>query len=209
VAGYPEAVAHQLTGLCTTATPVPALSEMPPGGSADERHLLRRALATPHLPQGAPTSPQLANLSAYRLDCRLAGLAAAVTANYTRYADDLTLSGGPELRQRADRIIAGVRRIVANEGFRLNDTKTRVQPRAGRQTVTGIVVNERTNCTRAEYELLRATLHNAVRTGPAAQNRAVHSDFRAQLLGRVACVEALNPGRGRRLRADFERIDWT
>ncbi|MBA2390345.1 MAG: RNA-directed DNA polymerase [Geodermatophilaceae bacterium] len=209
VAGYPEAVAHIVTGLCTTATPIAVLGTMPPGGPVDDRYALRRALTTPHLPQGAPTSPQLANLSAYRLDCRLAGLAAAVGATYTRYADDLSLSGGPEVARQTARIVGGVRRIVSDEGFRLNEGKTRVQPRAGRQTVTGIVVNERANAARADYDRLRAILHNAARTGAQGQNRGGHRDFRSHLLGRIAWVEALNPARGRRLRADFDRIDWT
>lgn len=84
-----------------------------------------------------------------------------------------------------------------------------MQRRAGRQTVTGIVVNDRTNAARVDYDRLRAILHNAARTGAAAQNRGGHHDFHAHLLGRIAWVEALNPGRGRRLRTDFERIDWT
>ena len=209
VAGYPEAVAHIITGLCTTATPIAVLAAMPAGGSADDRYALRRTLTMPHLPQGAPTSPQLANLSAYRLDCRLAGLAAALGATYTRYADDLSVSGGPDVARQAARIVGGVRRIVSDEGFRLNDGKTRVQRRAGRQTVTVIVVNDRTNAARVDYDRLRAILHNAARTGAAAQNRGGHHDFHAHLLGRIAWVEALNPSRGRRLRTDFERIDWT
>jgi hypothetical protein len=74
--------------------------------------------------------------------------------------------------------------------------------------VTGVVVNERTNAARCDYERLRAVLHNAVRTGAQAQNRDGHPDFRAHLLGRIAWIEGLNPGRARRLRADFDRIDW-
>ncbi len=206
-AGYPEAVAHLLTGLGTTATPIAVLAAMPPGGSAGDRFVLRRALAAPHLPQGAPTSPQWANLAAYRLDCRIAGLATASGVTYTRYADDLTLSGGLRPEQ-ASRLVDVVRRIALDEGFRLNEAKSRVQPRATRQLVTGIVVNDGRNAPREDYEVLRAILHNAARTGASAQNREGHPDFRAHLLGRIGWIEGLNPGRGRRLRADFDRVDW-
>ncbi|MDQ3466287.1 MAG: hypothetical protein M3500_16735 [Actinomycetota bacterium] len=122
-------------------------------------------------------------------------------ATYTRYADDLTFSGGPEVGRRANRIVASIRRIIEEEGFLLNNGKTRVQPRDGRQTVTGIVVNDKPNVARDDYERLCATLHNAALTGAQAQNRSGHPDFRAHLLGRIAWVEALNPARGRRLRA--------
>ena len=61
-AGYPEPVAHLLTGLTTHASPVSALNAMPAGRDAARDFRLRRRLAAPHLPQGAPTSPQLANL---------------------------------------------------------------------------------------------------------------------------------------------------
>jgi len=67
-------------------------------------HRLGRRLAAPHLPQGAPTSPALANLAAFTLDRRLTGLAGALDATYTRYADDLTLSGSSRLLHRGERI---------------------------------------------------------------------------------------------------------
>ena len=44
------------------------------------------------LPQGASTSPALANVVCRRLDARLTHLAHKVSARYTRYADDLTFS---------------------------------------------------------------------------------------------------------------------
>jgi hypothetical protein len=88
--GYPAPVARNLTGLCTSVTPPEV--QRTPGLSA------RQSLSTRHLPQGAPTSPALANLVAYRLDCRLTGLARALGANYTRYAES-----GPWSPSRARR----------------------------------------------------------------------------------------------------------
>ncbi|WP_324336047.1 reverse transcriptase family protein [Baekduia sp.] len=210
-AGYPEAVAHALTGLMTNSVAAGAWAEIPAPSAPHLRRahaLLGRRLAAPHLPQGAPTSPMLANLCAFSLDRRLAGLAARLGATYTRYADDLVLSGGPGLARRAEKVTATVRAIVADEGLRLNERKTRVMTAGGRQVVGGIVVNQRTNVPREEFDRLKAILHNAARHGPASQNRAGVADFRAHLLGRIAWVAALNPARGARLLRVFDAIDW-
>ena len=206
--GFSEPVAHTITGLCTNAVPPRVLAAMPQGGSSDERFALRRALAGTHLPQGAPSSPMVANLAIRRLDSRLTGWAAAVGATYTRYADDLAFSGGEMLAKRPDAFVRGARRIVEDEGHSVNAKKTRLRRRGVRQTVTGIVVNQRTNVSRADYDRLKATIHNCVTLGPATQNRAHVGDFRAHLLGRISWVESVNPDRGRRLREEFLRIRW-
>ncbi|HTG43605.1 MAG TPA: reverse transcriptase family protein, partial [Verrucomicrobiae bacterium] len=87
-AGYPEPVAGLLAGLCTNTTPLGIVAAAPVDQPVELRRL-RDLYYRPHLPQGAPTSPALANLCCYRLDCRLAGLARSADANYSRYADDL------------------------------------------------------------------------------------------------------------------------
>ncbi len=210
-AGYPESVAYLLTGLTTNVIPQTVWRELarsadpgPPGAA----FRLGRRLATPHLPQGAPTSPALANLAVFRLDRRLTGLAAALELSYTRYADDLTFSGAARLLDNANRLRATVALIAREEGFALNDRKSALITRAGRQRVCGIVVNERLNVARAEYDTLKAILHNAIRHGPAGQNRANVPDFRAHLLGRIAWVQSLNPERGERLQRRFAQISW-
>ncbi len=207
-AGYAEPLAHVLTGLCTHRVPVHVLTAMPPGGSVDERRALRDALVEAHLPQGAPTSPALANLALRHLDARLAGWAAAAGATYTRYADDLTFSGDDRLAARADAFLRGVERIVADQGHTLNPRKTRVRPAGVRQSVTGVVVNERTAPGRREVDRLKAVLHNCVVHGPASQDRAGHADFRAHLLGRIGWVGQVHPERAAKLRALFARIEW-
>jgi hypothetical protein len=166
------------------------------------RHLYRTA----HLPQGAPTSPALANLCAYRLDCRLDALARALNGVYTRYADDLAFSGGEELERGARRFQVLVCRIALEEGFTLQTRKSRFMRQGVRQQLAGVVVNAHPNVRREEYDRLKAILTNCVRHGPSSQNRAGHEDFRGHLAGRIAYVTMLNPARGRRLHALFAQI---
>ncbi len=210
-AGYPEPVAHALTALTTNVVPATFWHSLPrPSDPAQiqAHHRLGRQLATPHLPQGAPTSPALANLAAFRLDRRLRGLAAAFGATYSRYADDLTFSGPRSLAGTAGRFRQAVAEIACEEGFRINAMKSTLATSAGRQRVCGVVVNQRPNVPRRDYEVLKAIVHNARSQGPAAQNRASLPDFRAHLLGRIAWVESLNPGHGAKLRREFDRIAW-
>jgi hypothetical protein len=174
----------------------------------DAHWRLGRRLAAPHLPQGAPTSPPLANLAAFHLDVRLAALAESWGARYTRYADDLAFSAGRSWRVGTSRVLDLVGQIVREEGFRLNDRKTAVLPRAGRQLLGGLVVNETPRVSRAEVDLLRAILHNCVRHGPRSQNREDRPDFEGYLRGRVGWVAQHDHARGARLRAELDAIDW-
>ncbi len=47
-------------------------------------------IKTPVLPQGAPTSPMLANIIASNLDKKIIILSKKLNFRYSRYADDLT-----------------------------------------------------------------------------------------------------------------------
>lgn len=229
LAGYPEPVAHSLTGLCTTTTPLAVRRLAPPfpdvgrsdradrAGRPDhndrverieQRRRLLGHLAVPHLAQGAPTSPALANLVAYTFDRRVAGLARRYGATYTRYADDLVLSGDRGLLRSTDRLVDLVGAIARDEGLRLNARKTRVRSAAQRQAVTGLVVNRRVNVPRAEYDRLRAVLDDAARSGPGVANRSGHPDFRSHLLGRISWVGTDNPTRTAKLQRAFAAIRW-
>lgn len=200
--GYSTAVARALTALGTTATPEAWLR-----GEVRLGWPQRQRLRDPHLPQGAPTSPALANLCAFGLDARLTGLAEAFGARYSRYADDLVISGPATLPVRS--ISAWVAAIAADEGFVIHPRKTRALGVAQRQSVCGIVVNARPNLPRDEFDRLKATLHRCVVDGPSAQNRDGHADWRGHLQGRVAWAAQLNAGKAARLRALLERIDWS
>jgi hypothetical protein len=162
-----------------------------------------------HLPQGAPTSPALANLSALRLDRRLSGMAAAFGARYTRYADDLTLSGTDELSSGLRTLIPLVEQIIRRERFRSNRSKRQVLRSHQRQVVAGVVVNERANVARADYDRLKAILHNCVKFGPSTQNRDRIDNLAAHLRGRIAHVSQLNKARGEKLLLLFQKINWS
>jgi RNA-directed DNA polymerase len=210
-AGYPEAVAHTLTGLSTNVVPASFWASLPRPAEPrqiDAHQRLGRRLATPHLAQGAPTSPALANLAAFKLDRRLTGLGASLEINYTRYADDLTFSGSAKLVRRASTIRRAVTEIARDEGFTVNEQKSTLATRAGRQRVCGIVTNDHLNVARSEYDTLKAILHNCAIHGPATQNGRGVRDFRAHLLGRITWVAALNPTRGDKLHRQFAAIAW-
>jgi RNA-directed DNA polymerase len=202
-AGYPEPVARALTRLTTHAAPPAILAERSLPWAA------RRRLATPHPPQGAPTSPALANLCAFRLDCRLAGLAKAAGASYTRYADDLLFSGGEDFARQMKRFIVTAGAVILEEGFHPNHRKTRVMRQAQKQHAAGIVLNERPNIDRRELDRLKAILTNCVHHGPQSQNREGHADFAAHLLGKLSWVTFIHPGKGRKLREIYGRIVWS
>ncbi len=113
------------------------------------------------LPQGAPTSPRLANLVNYKLDTRLHNLAAAFGAAYTRYADDLVFSFEVDERTRTKRLINLVKLIVRKEGYRVHTRrKLHIRRRHQQQRVTGLVVNDRVNLPRRTRRWLRAVEHH-------------------------------------------------
>jgi hypothetical protein len=200
IAGYPESVADLLGGLCTHSTPRQIWGADHPDA--------RMWYARPHLPQGAPASPAIANACAWRMDCRLSALAEAAGAAYTRYADDLAFSGGPEFARGVHRFAAHASVAAMDEGFQVNYRKTRVMRQGVRQHLAGLVTNSRLNVPRDDFDRLKAALTNCVRHGIESQNRDAHPCFRDHLEGRVAWVESINPGRGGKLREILQRVIW-
>jgi len=193
--GYPESVADLLGGICTTTAP-------------RDIWKARDLYTQPHLPQGAPTSPALANLCSYRVDCRLTGLAKSAGAEYTRYADDLAFSGGEPFERSVERFSTHVAAILNEAGFSVHHRKTRIMRQSVRQHLAGLVANERANIRRSDFDRLKATLTNCIRLGPESQNRDAHPHFRLHLQGKVAFVESINPAKGKRLHALFDQIPW-
>lgn len=198
--GYSREASLWLAQLTTSAIPYEMIRQ--------DREGLLQPYRARHLPQGASTSPALANLSAFALDLRLSGLARSFGAKYTRYADDLTFSGDETFLKSLAVFIPLVTQIVQSEKFRVNKEKRRILRSNQRQQVAGVVVNSHVNFSRREYDRLKAILVNCIRRGPSTQNHDRHADFASHLRGRVAHVQHLNPSRGEKLLGLFEQIRW-
>jgi len=158
------------------------------------------------LPQGACTSPALSNLVSRKMDRRLTGIAHKLGWKYTRYADDLTFSADAQAADKLAYLLARVRHIADDEGFAVNERKTRILRPNTAQEVTGIIVNQRPGVPRELVRRLRAILHRARQEGLAAQNRAGHPHFESWVRGMIAYIHMVNPDQARPLRAALEGL---
>ena len=205
--GMPPEVARHLAALTTTQTHLKVVESQRPSQHRGQFSASRLYLPA-HLPQGAPTSPAIANIMAYRLDGRLTGLATAAKAHYTRYADDLLFSGDRSFGRHVKNFAATVGSIALEQGFQINHRKTKIQFASQRQSATGIVLNKHPNVNRRDYDRLKAVLFNCVAHGPASQNSDRIPNFKQHLSGRINWVAQVNPNRAKKLWTLMEQIDW-
>ncbi len=94
------------------------------------------------LPQGAPTSPILSNLILYNLDLRISKFCSIKGVAYSRYFDDITVSGNKRLENICDKIM----KIIKIEGFKVHakgSYKFSIKSNSEIQIVTGLIVNGR------------------------------------------------------------------
>jgi RNA-directed DNA polymerase len=135
------------------------------------------------LPQGAPTSPILSNMVAYRLDRDLMNLAKTHRLRYTRYADDISLSGHtPPMglftgglpnsgRVAVDQLSTALRLVFSSNGFDVAPQKVWYSGPNFRKEVTGLIVNEFTNVKRTFVRNLRASLYRVETMGISAAEK--------------------------------------
>jgi len=146
------------------------------------------------LPQGAPTSPCLANLYFKSADVLLSEYARAHKLNYSRYADDLAFSGPTVPTDLVDT----VSEICGTLGYQLASRKTRILGSGTRQLVTGLVVNQGISVPRPLRRRLRAIIHHGKQCGlPMALERA---DLREDgIMGLIGWVSLTNERHGKDL----------
>ncbi|OLN24937.1 Retron-type RNA-directed DNA polymerase [Desulfovibrio sp. DV] len=111
------------------------------------------------LPQGAPTSPVLSNFYLSEFDAKVETFCHHLQLDYTRYADDLTISGN--YKDNVLKAIDFAKDTLNLYELKLNDSKTRVASKHGQQKVTGVVVNEKMQPPRKFRKKIRATFYQA------------------------------------------------
>lgn len=149
------------------------------------------------LPQGAPTSPAITNILCFSLDNRLQGLAYKLNCNYTRYADDITFSGGKEII--AQQLVWRIKRILQDEGFTVHPDKIRIMRKGTQQEVTGVIVNQQLSINRKDLRKFRALLHN-LKKGDASTAQIHPANLSNHIIGYANFVKMVNPVKGKQLK---------
>lgn len=129
-----------------------------------------------HLPQGAPTSPILSNMICYRLDNEMQVLASKNRCSYTRYVDDITISFTQNQgkiprdilvysKNKTIKIGNTLLKTITDNGFTINNNKTRVTGRDQKQLVTGLVTNEKANIDRKFIRKTNSIINAIIKYG--------------------------------------------
>lgn len=153
------------------------------------------------LPQGAPTSPFIANLICKDLDYLLDEFSTGKGFSYTRYADDLSFSSNTESKAKVFAFIEKVKDIIKNENFIINKKKVKILRSCSSQVVTGILVNgEKPRIPRKEILKFRAFLYNTDKQG-------VTQKLQEKAKGYLAFVEMVSPEQAKKFREKYEWLN--
>jgi RNA-directed DNA polymerase len=220
--GYSPLLAFEMARICTRVPP-PAAHNLT--RTRDTKWRWRQSaygyLPRPYLsdqvgtlPQGAPTSPMLANLMAVEMDERVTEIASAFGAVYTRYADDLVISFAKADKGVCEKVLSATRGVLGTYGFMLNRKKTHVLGPGARKTVTGLVVNDgQPRLKRQTKNHIEVALHYIERKGLIEQAQHVHANhpiaYLNHLSGLIQFARWVEPSFGdkafERLRAIYDK----
>lgn len=220
--GYQPLVAFEFSRLCTRLGGKTMRRRRPQWRINPYRHYKISAykhnhMRIGHLPQGAPTSPMLANITMYALDEEIHSLASSHNLIYSRYADDIVLSttDADFTRELGSNIVRSVYRILGKYGFSPNVTKTRIVPPRARKIVLGLLVDEpHPRLPREFREKMRMHLYYLKKEDVGPARHAIRRGFiavaslRNMLYGLAAFASQIEPQYGMSLRSELDEIPW-
>ncbi|WP_108807549.1 reverse transcriptase family protein [Aquimarina spinulae] len=211
--GYVENLSFALARICTAKHSRDFWNSI----SGDSAKILKTLIENKPaiLPQGAPTSPTLANIVANRMDKRFVKLGQIRDFEYTRYADDLTFSSN---NFNSLPSISFIKEIVKEEGFFVNQKKTKLFKAGGKQYVTGLTVTNGVNVSKKYRKNIFQHLYYAKKFGPRnhlikwAKDNKKNPDimaFQDWLYGHICFISSINKIAGKKMLSEFNKIDWT
>ena len=218
--GYQPLVAFELSRLCTRVRSRPGICKNARWRSRSWKYRTigtYRSRELGYLPQGAPTSPMLSNLSVSKFDRDVDTISDGYDLRYSRYADDISLSTSAVSfsRAKAVDVVRKVCKAMVTHGLSPNRAKTRIRPPGSRRIVLGLLVDGPTPRLTKEFKSrLRMHLYylNHPTIGPVghAENRGFDSivGLRAHVRGLIAHAQVVEPEYARARLAEFNNIAW-
>lgn len=170
----------------------------------------------PILPQGAPTSPMLANIIAKHMDFRFENLGLKLNFNYSRYADDLTFSIKEDGKLPS---IKYIKRIIEEEGFFINDEKISLMKKGTKQYVTGLTTTNGINVSKKWRKELSTHIFYCRKIGVEKhlnyrkQNKNQFKNYSVLnyhdwLYGHICFINSISKEHSQKLLEDFNKINW-
>lgn len=161
-----------------------------------------------HLALGLVTSPVLADQIVCQVDERIGAACHHAKLAYTRYVDDLTISGPFDLAEAKSGFAKLVERVLNDHGFRANPKKSQFGRLSEGIAITKITVKN------GHPDVRLAYLVELKRQLDDVDKLAAGGDFegpyytRGQLNGRIQFVCWINPSHRKHLLPRFRAIDW-
>lgn len=181
-----------------------------------ESDLPHPVAAVGYLPQGAPTSPMLANLAVYSLDVRLKRISGDLGWKYSRYADDLAFSTDQVVSRRDALKLRGiVEAALTGFGLSANHTKTRISPPGARKVLLGVLIDrEQPRLTRQFKDNIETHLyalnHEKIGVHAHRDSRGFTSTtgMRHHIRGLIAFAHHVDEVYAQKLYEKFNRVRW-
>lgn len=210
--GYAKNLAYSLAKLCTAEHHDKYWSDF----NQNEKKILSYYLEfkPPILPQGAPSSPTLANIVATKMDKRFEGLGEKLKFSYSRYADDLTFSINhigtlPPLNL--------IRKIIEEENFYINEDKITYMHRGSKQYVTGLTVTNGVHTSKKYRKKIARHIYFCRKYG--VENHLLKNieqfptynslKFHDWLYGHICFIHSIDKVASQKLLNDFNKISWS
>lgn len=177
-------------------------------GDAAADAVLRLVTKDDELPQGSPTSGFLANLALEPADRRIDALCRKHGLSFTRYVDDMAISGDTDVRKFQGTIIEAVTAC----GYEVAPEKIRYMGRNVAQLVTKLRVNDKMRPTSDFMKEVKDDIWDCLKAGAAAvaAERGVQlHNLKNSLNGKVGHIQGADSAEGDKLRRMLFDVDWT